>query len=184
MIDFGGPAYFGAGITAKSAAHIASLLEKYNVYFLEEPLPPHDVEGHAELTRHSRTLIASGEMLCHGYEFDRFLDHHAVDVIQPDAYRIGVSQMLRIARRANDLGILCVPHSPWSALALASHINVLATVPNGVMTEFPAPSLFRDTRRHGEMVLINNQGCRVRFPPAGKRIHFDSAAAGPGSGSV
>ena len=80
-----------------------------------------------------------------------------MDVIQPDAYRIGISQMLRVARRANELGILCVPHSPWSALALAAHVNVLATVPNGIMTEFPAPSLFRDTRRHGEMVRINNQ---------------------------
>jgi D-galactarolactone cycloisomerase len=157
MIDFGCPAYFGAGVTPKSAARIASLLEKYNVYFLEEPLPPHDAEGHAKLTRRSHTLIASGEMLCHDYEFDRFLDLGAVDVIQPDAYRIGVSQMLRVARRANERGILCVPHSPWSALALAAHVNVLATVPNGIMTEFPAPSLFRDTRRHGEMVRINNQ---------------------------
>jgi L-alanine-DL-glutamate epimerase-like enolase superfamily enzyme len=157
MVDFGCPTYFGAGVTPKSAARIASLLEKYDVYFLEEPLPPHDAEGHAELTRQSRTFIASGEMLCHGYEFDRFLDQHAVDVIQPDAYRVGVSQMLRVARRANDLGILCVPHSPWSALALAAHVNVLATVANGVMTEFPAPSLFRDTRRHGEMVQINNE---------------------------
>ena len=157
MVDFGCPAYFGAGITPKSAARIASLLETYDVYFLEEPLAPHDAEGHAALSRQTRTRIASGEMLCHGYEFDRFLDRHAVDVIQPDAYRIGVSEMLRVTRRANELGILCVPHSPWSALALAAHVNVLATMPNGVMTEFPAPSLFRDTRRHGEMVRINNQ---------------------------
>jgi L-alanine-DL-glutamate epimerase-like enolase superfamily enzyme len=157
MIDFGCPSYFGAGITPKSAARIAKLLEKYDVYFLEEPLPPHDAQGHAILSRHARTLIASGEMLCHRYEFDRFLNQRAVDVIQPDAYRVGVSEMLRVARRANELGILCVPHSPWSALALAAHVNVLATVPNGVMTEFPAPSLFRDTRRHGEMVRINNQ---------------------------
>ena len=157
MIDFGCPAYFGAGVTPKSAARIAATLEKYDVYFLEEPLAPHDAEGHAALTREARTFIASGEMLCHGYEFDRFLNQHAVDVIQPDAYRVGVSEMLRVARRANELGILSVPHSPWSALALAAHVNVLATVQCGVMTEFPSPSLFRDTRRYGEMVRINNQ---------------------------
>jgi L-alanine-DL-glutamate epimerase-like enolase superfamily enzyme len=157
MIDFGCPAYFGSEVTPKSALRIASVLEKYQVYFLEEPLPPHDAEGHAELTRRSGIRIASGEMLCHGYEFDRFLDRRAVDVIQPDAYRIGVSEMLRVARRARDLNILCVPHSPWSALALAAHTNVLASLANGAMMEFPAPSLFRDTRRHGEMVRINNQ---------------------------
>jgi D-galactarolactone cycloisomerase len=157
MIDFGCPAYFGAGVNVKSATRIAQLLEKYDVFFLEEPLPPYDAEGHAALSRAVRTMIASGEMLCHGYEFDRFLNQHAIDVVQPDAYRVGVSEMLRVARRASERGILCVPHSPWSALALAAHVNVLVTVPNGVMTEFPAPSLFRDTRRHGEMVKINNQ---------------------------
>lgn len=157
MIDFGAPAYFGAGVTPKTAARIARMLERYDVYFLEEPLPPHDWQGHAQLTREAKILIASGEMLCHLYEFKRFIERRAVDVIQPDAYRIGVSQMLRVARWADDMGILCVPHSPWSALALAAHVNVLAAVPNGAMVEYPAPSLFRDTKRHGEVTRINHQ---------------------------
>ena len=157
MIDFGAPSYFEPGVSPKNAIAIARLLEKYNVYFFEEPLLPHDYGGYAQVTRRSRTLIAGGEMLCHAYQFERFLDSHGLDVIQPDAYRIGVTQTLQVARRANERGILCVPHSPWSALALAAHVNVLACVPNGVMVEFPAPSLFRDTRHHGEVTRINNQ---------------------------
>lgn len=156
MVDFGNPSYFGAEVSPKRAAAIARLLEKYDVFFLEEPLLPHDVAGHAQVTRESKTRIATGEMLCHGYEFDRYLDEHAVDVIQPDAYRVGVTQTLRVARRADERGILCVPHSPWSALALAAHVNVLATVRNGILVESPAPSLYRDTARHGEVTRINN----------------------------
>jgi D-galactarolactone cycloisomerase len=155
MIDFGCPAYFGPGVSPQSARRKADVLKKYDVYFMEEPLPPFDAEGHAELTRSSAVPIASGEMLCHDYEFDRFLDTRAVDVIQPDAYRIGVTQTLRVARRAGERGMLCVPHSPWSALAIAAHVNVLATCPAGIMTEFPGASLFRDTLRHGEVTRIN-----------------------------
>ena len=155
MIDFGVPDYFSPGVTPKSAERIARLLEKHDVYFFEEPLPPYDFDGYEALTRAACMRIATGEMLCHGYEFDRLIDRRAIDVIQPDAYRIGVTQTLRVARRADEAGILCVPHSPWSALAVASHVNVMATIAGGVMIEYPSPSLYDDTIRHGESVRIN-----------------------------
>jgi D-galactarolactone cycloisomerase len=155
MIDFGGPDYFLPGVTPESAERIARSLEKYDVYFLEEPLPPYDFDGYQALTRAARTRIATGEMLCHGYEFDRLINRRAIDVIQPDAYRIGITQTLRIARRADEAGILCIPHSPWSALAVAAHVNVVAKVAGGAMIEYPAPSLYDDTVRHGEVVRLN-----------------------------
>jgi L-alanine-DL-glutamate epimerase-like enolase superfamily enzyme len=180
MVDFGGPAYFEPGVTPKTAAKIARMLEAYDVYFLEEPLPPHDWRGHAQLTEEARIFIASGEMLCHLHEFEQFIQTHAVDVIQPDAYRIGVSQMLRVAQLSNDAGILCVPHSPWSALALAAHVNVLATVPNGIMVEYPAPSLFRETKRHGEVTRINHEG--IVSHPLEQRDGYISLPQRPGLG--
>jgi len=164
MIDFGGNAYFEPGVTPRSARRFAELLQKYDVFFLEEPLLPHDAQGHAELTAVSPVKIATGEMLCHGYEFDHFLDRRAVDIIQPDAYRIGITQTLRVARCAQERGILCVPHSPWSALAVAAHVHVQATVDTGIMIEYPAPSLYRDTRRHGELVRICNESIVTRPP--------------------
>lgn len=83
MVAFGCPAFFSSGVSPKSAARIAKTLEEYDVYFLEEPLPPFDAEGHAELAKEAKTFIATGEMLCHKYEFNRFFDRHAVDVIHP-----------------------------------------------------------------------------------------------------
>jgi len=155
MLDLGGPDYFTPDLTPKSLLPATRMLEKYNVFFLEEPFAPFDVESHGELTRAADLRIATGEMLCHGYEFDRFIDARAVDVIQPDAYRIGVTQTLRVARRAADAGILCVPHSPWSVLAIAAHAQVLSTVSTGVMLEYPSASLFADTPRHGAVTRIN-----------------------------
>ena len=56
---------------------------------------------------------------------------------------------------AEKAGILCVPHGPWSLLAVASHLNVLATVESGVMTEYPGASIYeRDGRIVNQPVYI------------------------------
>jgi L-alanine-DL-glutamate epimerase-like enolase superfamily enzyme len=156
MLDFGGPDYFDAGVSSESAMRITHLLEPYDIFFFEEPLAPYDADGFLELKRSSRIRIATGEMLCREWEFDRFLTTRAVDVIQPDAYRIGITATLAIARRTETAGILCIPHSPWSALAIAAHVHILSTVATGVMVEFPSPSLYTDTVRHGELIQLAN----------------------------
>jgi D-galactarolactone cycloisomerase len=163
MLDFGGPDYFEVGVDPTSAKRITELLEPYDIFFFEEPLLPYDYDGYLALKRSSRIPIATGEMLCREWEFDRLLESRAVDVIQPDAYRIGITSTLSIARRAEKAEILCVPHSPWSALAVAAHVHVLTSVSNGVMVEFPSPSLFTDTVRHGELIRFAN-GAVVETP--------------------
>jgi L-alanine-DL-glutamate epimerase-like enolase superfamily enzyme len=154
MLDFGGPDYFDAGVNPKSAARITSLLEPYDIFFFEEPLPPNDIQGYVSLKQCARTRIATGEMLCREWEFQQLIEARAVDVIQPDAYRIGITAMRSVARGAEDAGMLCVPHSPWSALAIAAHVHILATLSNGIMVEFPSPSLYNDTVRHGALIRL------------------------------
>lgn len=154
MIDFGGPDYLGAGVTVEPAARIAALLEPYALTFLEEPLPPWDAEGYARLRCASPVPVATGEMLCESWEFDRFIDGRAVDVIQPDAYHVGVTRTLRVARRAREAGMGCVPHSPWSVLAVAAHLHILSAVYDESMVEHPSASLYSDTVRHGEFTRL------------------------------
>jgi L-alanine-DL-glutamate epimerase-like enolase superfamily enzyme len=138
MIDFGCPAYWTEGWNAKAAIRAAQLLEQYGVYFFEEPMPPYDVEGYAAVTQNVSINIAGGESLTTTYEFQRFIERRAVDIVQPDAAQMGISQVLNVARSAENAGILCIPHSPWSAMVVAAHLQVLATTPVGAMIEYPA----------------------------------------------
>ncbi|MBI3942438.1 MAG: mandelate racemase/muconate lactonizing enzyme family protein [Chloroflexi bacterium] len=138
MIDFGCPAYWTPGWNAKEAIRAARMLEKYDVYFFEEPMLPADVEGHAAVTAATDVKIATGESLTTIYEFQRLIERHAVDIVQPDAAQMGITQVVHVARRAEQEGILCVPHGPWSPLLVASHVNILATVSNAPMIEYPA----------------------------------------------
>ena len=145
MLDFGCPAYLARGWNVKDAIKVARLLEKYDIFFLEEALHPYDVEGFAALTSRSPIKIATGESLTTVADFQRLIQHHAVDVVQPDAQQIGITQFLRVAQIAEQAGILCIPHCPWTAIAVAAHLNTLATVSNGVMIEYPGLASFETT---------------------------------------
>ena len=39
-------------------------------------------------------------------------------------------------------GILCIPHCPWTSIAVAAHLNILCTSSNPTMIEYPAFASF------------------------------------------
>ena len=121
---------------------MARLLDKYDIFFLEEPLKPYDVEGFAALTRESPVKIATGESLPTVRDFQAFIERRAFDVAQPDAQQMGITQFQRVAQTSEEAGIPCVPHCPWTVMAVAAHLNVLATNRNGIMIEYPAFASF------------------------------------------
>jgi L-alanine-DL-glutamate epimerase-like enolase superfamily enzyme len=142
MIDFGCPAYWTPGWNAAAAIRAARKLERYDVFFFEEPMPAFDVEGHARVAEAVDVNVATGESLCAFHEFEPFIARRAVDVVQPDAMQMGITQLHRIARRAEEAGLLCIPHSPWSVFAATCHLHVLSTVSNGPLIEYPALASF------------------------------------------
>jgi len=161
MLDFGCPAYWTPGWNLKEAIRATRFLEAFDLYFLEEPMPPFDVDGYAALTQAVEVKIASGESLSTTHEFQPFIDRRALDIIQPDAAQMGVTQFHYVARRAEETGLLCIPHSPWSATVVAAHLHLLSTVSNGAMVEYPGwealregpTSAYRITRMAHEEVI-------------------------------
>ena len=143
MLDFGCPAYHQDGWTVKAALEVARRLEPFGLYFFEEALHPYDMGGFSTLTAGAKTRIATGESLVTLRDFDGFIDARAVDVIQPDAKQVGMTVVHRVALHAEAAGLLCIPHSPWSALAHAAHLQILSTVTNGPMIEYIAMAGFR-----------------------------------------
>lgn len=144
MLDSACMGYLEAGYTLKDAIKIAKTLEQFDIYFLEEALNPFDVNGFKTLTEETAIKIATGESLTTLRDFLTFIDNRACDIIQPDVQQIGISTFVEVARRAEDAGILCIPHCPWSAIAVAGHLQILSTLSNGTMIEYPAYSSFVD----------------------------------------
>jgi L-alanine-DL-glutamate epimerase-like enolase superfamily enzyme len=87
-------------------------LADLGVGWLEEPLHPDDIAGHATLARTSEVPIALGENVYNLEHFAAFLHAEAVDIVQVDVTRVaGVSEWLRVAHLAQGLGRWVCPHA-------------------------------------------------------------------------
>src|SRR3989442_4338623 len=72
-----------------TARRVGGRLEEYDLVWIEEPLDAYDVKGHAALRATLDTPIATGQILSSATDLLRLLEADAVDVLQPDAVRIG-----------------------------------------------------------------------------------------------
>jgi L-alanine-DL-glutamate epimerase-like enolase superfamily enzyme len=108
-----------------TALRFGRVLEQFGLVWIEEPVDAYDAEGHAQLARALDTPIATGEMLSSVAEHIALIEHHSVDIIQPDAPRIGgITPFLRLAALADQANLQLAPH-----FAMEIHVHLAATYP-------------------------------------------------------
>jgi L-alanine-DL-glutamate epimerase-like enolase superfamily enzyme len=80
-----------------TAQRMGRAFERFDLTWIEEPLDAYDAAGHAALAASLDTSIATGEMLTSVAEHWELIRAGAVDIIQPDAPRIGgITPFLRL----------------------------------------------------------------------------------------
>lgn len=104
-----------------------------DLVWLEEPLHPEDVEGHASLRARVPLLpVAIGESVYTDSQFLAYLRAGAVDVVQPDLCRVGgYTGFVRIAHLAAAHHLPVAPHY-MAELTLPA----LCAIPNGLVLEW------------------------------------------------
>jgi len=65
-------------------------LEELDVRWLEAPIAPEDVRGHAEVAAALDLRIATGEWLRTSWEWRQWIDLQGFDVAMPDIARTGL----------------------------------------------------------------------------------------------
>jgi len=94
---------------------MARKLERYELAWLEEPLMPDDIEGHAELRKKVDIPIAGGEHEYTRWGARELLKHKAVDILQMDVtWAGGITEMRKICALASAEGIPVIPHAGWT----------------------------------------------------------------------
>lgn len=147
-------------------------MEEFDLEWIEEPLPPDDVDGHRRLAEVLDTAVATGEIEASRWGFAQLLRERAVDVIQVDAAVAGgVGEWKRIADTAASFDVPVAPH--WFS---DLHVHLVAAVPNGRWIEH-----FTDTRILNVMQLFVSslqvsQGFATVPDSPGLGIEFDEAA--------
>jgi L-alanine-DL-glutamate epimerase-like enolase superfamily enzyme len=121
---------------AHEAIRIAAQIEKYDIYWFEEPVAPDDYEGCARVARSTSIPIATGENEYTRYGFRDLIRHEAAAIFNADANICGgVTEFRRIAALAASHDLAIAPHGSQDI-----HIHLLAAIPNGLILEY-----YRDT---------------------------------------
>lgn len=147
--------------------------ERYDVYWLEEPVPPDDIPGYVRVRRRAgRTYIAGGEQHVGVPEFRQLIEQGAVDVVQPNAAITGgITDWLRIHALAT---LASVPVSPWNLQMV--HLHLAAGLPNVKWIEYFMP----------DNPLLEFQGRLFKGPPMREEVTpegvFLLPPTGPGLG--
>ncbi|MER7443835.1 mandelate racemase/muconate lactonizing enzyme family protein [Micromonospora avicenniae] len=102
-------------------------LDARGAWFLESPLSPEDLAGHATLTAALDTPVAVGEAFRHRIEAAEWLRRDAADLLQPDIGRTGVTEGTAVAALADLANLPILPHhSAALGVALAAGLHVAA----------------------------------------------------------
>jgi len=127
----------GHGYTLKMAMQAAQEFEDIGIYWMEEPLPPEDMEGYQRLCGSTSLRIAAGEQDAGRWTFRRLIWEACLDIIQPDISRVGgLTEAKRIAYMAHEANRLCVPHAFCTGVLVASCLHLIAAIPNSAFLEF------------------------------------------------
>jgi len=114
-----------------SGIKIAKALEPYKLMWLEEPVPPENVDAMREVKMSTSTPICCGENLYFKWGFRDLLVKQAADIIMPDIAQVGgIIEGKRIADFADMYYIPVAPHNNCGPLATIAQAHLCAAIPN------------------------------------------------------
>ena len=121
---------------AKTAIRRARQFSEHDIFWLEEPLQPDDVEGYRRLSDAVEVRITAGEQESDVADFERLMDDGGLDVVQPDPARCGISGMLAVGLAAARRNKVIANHAFKSGITIAASLHVLAALPNAIRFEY------------------------------------------------
>jgi len=112
--------------TPDEAVRAARAMRAFDVYWLEEPTIPDDVDGHARVVREGGLPVATGENLHTLYEFKQMIAAGAVTFPEPDVTVCGgVTGFMKVARLAEAFNLPVTSHGAHDIT-----VHLLAAAPN------------------------------------------------------
>lgn len=151
---------------------VSRYCEKYNVWWLEEPFTPDNIDGYKAMRRYTSTPLAAGENHFTKQAFRELLREGVIDIVQADCTKAGgITEVKKIADMAAAYHVMVAPHTSQSVLSAAANLHLLAAIPNGLVHEADLAPVnpFRDLLAKNPIAL---EGSRME-PPAGHGLGLE-----------
>ena len=127
------------------AIRVAKILEEFDPFWFEEPVPPENVDEMARVAAHTSIPIASGERLVTKYEFAELLEKQAAQIIQLDVGQCGgILESKKIAGMAEAHYAMIAPHMYVGPVAAAAAVQLDTCSPNFLIQEYNGNDLHNE----------------------------------------
>jgi galactonate dehydratase len=135
---------------------VAREVESFKLLFLEEPVPPENIDAMREVRASTSTPICCGENLFLRHGFRELLEQRAADIIMPDLQKCGgLLEGRKIADMAHTYYVPFAPHCVVSPIGTMASCHVCAAVPNFLVLEWhwiQRLELWRSFVQEGEII--------------------------------
>jgi L-alanine-DL-glutamate epimerase-like enolase superfamily enzyme len=118
--------------TVPQAIKVGRQMERYNVYWLEDPIPATDINGLCQIADALDMPVVVGENFSTKYSFRQLIEKRALDIVMIDLQFVGgVTEWMKVARMAQawDMPVVSHIHNDFSP-------HLVAAIPNGLIMEY------------------------------------------------
>lgn len=119
-----------------SATRIARALEPYDVMWLEEIMPPDNVDAYVRLKQNTSIPICQSERVFTRFGFRPWIERNAADIIMPDlSWGGGLTEGRKIAAMADTAYLPFTCHDTIGPVALWAATHLMLHAPNAMIME-------------------------------------------------
>jgi len=135
--------------TVETAIRLGKELERFDLAWLEDPVPPEKTEAQKRVTQAIDVPVLTGENLVTVEQFNRAASEGIMDIAAPDVNKCGgLGEYLDIATVCDLYGVPLASHNISSPLGTVAGAHVSAAIPNFLCMEWHS----RDVPWWNEMV--------------------------------
>ena len=106
----------------KGAMRAVKAFEEEDVYWVEEPFHPDNLDGYTRLNKYTSVRISGGEEVGTLHEYRELLSRGCVDIVQPDL--------------AQEYNATVIPHAFKTNILMSATLQYISTLPNAWYLEF------------------------------------------------
>ena len=163
---------------ATTGKRVAKEVEKFRLLWLEEPVPPENIDAMRDIRASTSTPICCGENVYLRHGFREILEKRAADIVMPDFQKCGgLLEGRKIADMAHTYYVPVAPHAVTSPIGMMATAHVCAAIPNFLVQEWhwiDSPDLWRNWVKQGE-IIENGFISPTESPGLGVEMNEDGA---------
>ncbi len=140
----------------KQAIRIGKILEEYNYYFYEEPIPWDWYEEQKQVEVALSIPMAGGEEEFGVHAFRYLIGNEVFQIVQPDLfYYGGMIRTMQVARMAEAVGLQITPHISGGGLGYVYMLQMVSVCP--AAAEYHEFKMFHTRDANGTVVPVESK---------------------------